>query len=122
MYFCSDNPAGDPHLFPLLGEVANASLTTCNYSGKVPPSYAGHACLNQVAIVLDFRSQYADENYVLARVCRLRIPPLFGHRVGAFHAPCGNSLFCFGCAALRVTVSLQISFGKTAEKISQEPP
>jgi single-strand DNA-binding protein len=47
---------------------------------------------------------------------------LFGHRFGAFHAPCGNSLFCFGYAALRVTVSLQILFGKNAEKISREPP
>jgi single-strand DNA-binding protein len=47
---------------------------------------------------------------------------LFGHRFGAFHAPCGSSLFCFGCAALRVTVSLQILFGKNAEKISPEPP
>jgi single-strand DNA-binding protein len=47
---------------------------------------------------------------------------LFGHRFGAFHAPCGSSLFCFGCAALRVTVSLHILFGKNAEKISPEPP
>jgi single-strand DNA-binding protein len=47
---------------------------------------------------------------------------LFGHRLGAFHAPCGNSLFCFGFAALQVTVSLQILFGKNAEKISPEPP
>jgi hypothetical protein len=43
-------------------------------------------------------------------------------RFGAFHAPCGNSLFCFGYAAPRVTVSLQILFGKNAEKISPEPP
>jgi single-strand DNA-binding protein len=41
---------------------------------------------------------------------------------GFFHAPCGSSLFCFGCAAIRVTVSLQILFGKKAEKISPEPP
>jgi single-strand DNA-binding protein len=52
----------------------------------------------------------------------LCIPPWFGHRFGTFHAPGGSSLFCFGCAALRVTVSLQILFGKNAEKISPEPP
>jgi hypothetical protein len=49
-------------------------------------------------------------------------PSLFGHRFGAFHAPGGSLLFCFGCAALRVTVSLQILFGKHAEKISPDPP
>ncbi len=54
--------------------------------------------------------------FALERVCCLRVPPLFGHRVGAFHAPCGSSLFCFGCAALRVTVSLQILFGRSARK------
>jgi len=47
---------------------------------------------------------------------------LFGHRFGAFHAPGGSLVFCFGCAALRVTVSLRILFGKYAEKISPDPP
>jgi hypothetical protein len=59
---------------------------------------------------------------LLWSVSAVMYPALFGHRFGPFHAPCGNSLFCFGCAALRVTVSLQILFGKTAEKISPEPP
>src|ERR1700733_9471200 len=107
------NPAGFSHLFPRLGDPATESLTTCNHGGELRPSWAGQACSNQPAIMLNFRNQGADENFALARVCRLRIPPLFGHRVGAFHAPRGSSLFCFGCAALRVTVSLQILFGNT---------
>jgi hypothetical protein len=37
-------------------------------------------------------------------------------------APCGNSLFCVGGAAPRVTLSLQILFGKNTGKISPEPP
>ena len=41
---------------------------------------------------------------------------------GAYPAPGGNSLFCFGFAAHRVTVSLQILFGKYTEKISPDPP
>ena len=45
-----------------------------------------------------------------------------GTASGHFRAPCGSSLFCFGCAALRVTVSLQILFGKYTEKISPDPP
>jgi len=35
-----------------------------------------------------------------------RIPPAFlGHSLGAIPAPGGTALFCFGYAALRVTVS-----------------
>jgi hypothetical protein len=49
-------------------------------------------------------------------------PHSLGHRFGAFHAPCGSSLFCFGSAALRVAVSLQILFAKKREKISPDPP
>ncbi len=116
MSFYADNPAGIPHLFPRLGKPANESFTTRNYGGELRRSCAGHARSKRAAIVLNFRSQCADENFALARVCRSRIPPLFGHRVGAIHAPCGSSLFCFGCAALRVTVSLQILFGKSARK------
>jgi hypothetical protein len=41
---------------------------------------------------------------------------------GQYRRPCGSSLLCFGCAALRVTVSLQILFAKFSEKISPEPP
>src|SRR5271156_7244004 len=67
-------------------------------------------------------AQDADENFALACVCHSVSHLLLRHRFGAFHAPCGSSLFCFGCAALRVTVSLQILFGKNAEKISPEPP
>jgi hypothetical protein len=47
---------------------------------------------------------------------------LFGHRFGGLPAPGGNSPFCFGCAALRVTVSLQIFFCKYIEKICPDPP
>ncbi len=47
---------------------------------------------------------------------------LLGPGFGAIPAPCGSSLFCFGTAALRVTVSGQILFAKCNEKISPEPP
>ena len=116
MSFYADNPATFPHLFPRPRELANESLTAHNYGGELLRSCPGHARSNQAAIAANFFCQEADENLALSRVCRFRIPPLFGHRVGAFHAPCGSSLFCFGCAALRVTVSLQILFGKSARK------
>jgi len=42
--------------------------------------------------------------------------------LGAWHAPGGNSLFCFGSTALRVTVSREILFANRGEKISPDPP
>lgn len=56
------------------------------------------------------------------RVLRVLHRPWFGHTLGAFHAPGGSSLFCFGSAALRVTVSLEIFFANRREKISRDPP
>jgi peptide methionine sulfoxide reductase MsrB len=55
-------------------------------------------------------------------VCRFASRSLLGHGFGAEPAPGGSSLFCFSSTALRVTVSLQILFGKYAEKISPDPP
>ena len=69
-----------------------------------------------------FIGQERDESFVPARVCRFVSRLLFGHGFGANSSPCGSSLFCFNCVALRVTVSLEILFGKYAEKISPEPP
>jgi single-strand DNA-binding protein len=43
------------------------------------------------------------------------------HRFGAFHAPGGSSLFCFGPAALQVTVSLEILFAERQRKDFSEP-
>ena len=70
----------------------------------------------------NFISRERDESYVPARVSRSVSRVLFGHCVRACPAPGGSSLFCFCSAALRVTVSLQILFGKYAEKISPDPP
>jgi hypothetical protein len=84
MSFCTDNPADLLHLFPRLGESAREILPTRNDGCGLPPCCAGRACSTQAAIVLNFLTQHADENFALACLCRLRIPPLFGHRVGAF--------------------------------------
>jgi hypothetical protein len=73
-------------------------------------------------MAVKFSSQDADENVAPACVCRSVSRLFLGHRFGAFHAPCGSSLFCFGCAALRVTVSLQIVVGKYTKEISRDPP
>src|ERR1700681_2574203 len=121
MSISAANPAGLPHLSLSMVERANKSLPRFNGGGELHPSCDRHASSERAVTAVAFRSQCPDETF--AEECLpLCIPPLFGHRFGAFHAPCGSSLFCFGYAALRVTVSLQILFAKSAEKISPEPP
>ena len=115
------NPTDLPHLSRRLVEQANNSLQARNGGGERRSCRGVISDAKGLAAVAGFYRGDADEGFALERVS-LCIPPLFGHRFGPFHAPCGSSLFCFGCAALRVTVSLQILFGKTAEKISPEPP
>ncbi len=73
-------------------------------------------------MLANFLDQDADGNFGPVCVCRYVSRLLFGHGFGANPAPCGSSLFCFSSTALRVTVSLQILFGKYAAKISPEPP
>src|ERR1035437_2520442 len=116
------NPAGLPHVSLGMVEWANKSLPRFNGGGELHSSCDGHASSNRAVIAVAFCSQRADDNFALARVCRYVSRLCSGTASGLSHAPCGSSLFCFGCAALRVTVSLQILFGKNAEKISPEPP
>src|ERR1700677_2897782 len=122
MSISAANPAGLPHVSLSMLERANSSLPRFNGGGELHSCCDGHASSNRAVIARAFCSQRADDNFALARVCRYVSRLCSGTASGLFHAPCGSSLFCFGCAALRVTVSLQILFGKNAEKISPEPP
>jgi hypothetical protein len=61
----------------------------------------------RAVMAMNFRSQDADENFGPVSVSRPASRLLHGHCFGAYPAPCGSSLFCFGYAALRVTVSLR---------------
>jgi hypothetical protein len=122
MSFLLANPAGFSHLFPHLVEGADKGVQGCNGGGGLHLAWADISARIGLRLRQTSAASCTDEHLALERVCRYVIPPLFGHRFGAFHAPCGNSLFCFGFAALRVTVSLQILFGKYTEKISQDPP
>src|SRR5271166_3926182 len=83
-----------------------------------PPSGVGQGPPRRAAVSADFIGRERDESYVPEHVSRSVSRVLFGHGFRACPAPGGSSLFCFSCTALRVTVSLQISFGKCAEKIS----
>ena len=116
------NPAALPHLCLCRVFKVNRCQNPCNGGGERPSFLRVPGRSNDAAVVANFRSRDTDENSVPACVCRFVSRLLHGHCFGAYPAPCGSSLFCFGCAALRVTVSLQILFGKNAEKISPEPP
>ena len=96
---------------------------TQHHSGWYSPSSrVGQRPPRRAAMSADFNDQERDESYVPERVSRSVSRVLFGHCFRAYPAPSGGSLFCFCSAALRVTVSLQILFGKYAEKISPDPP
>jgi hypothetical protein len=57
-------------------------------------------------MVVDFLGHGADGNFGYACVRRSVSRLLLGHCFGAYPAPGGTALFCFGFAALRVTVSV----------------
>ena len=101
MSFHAVNPAGFSHLSSCLVEQANQSLSTCNYGGELRPSYGGPSRSNRTAIAVNFRSQYADENFALERVCRYVSRLLLGHSFGAFPAPGGTRSSASHSAPLR---------------------
>jgi len=111
MSFRAANPAGFSHLSSCPVESANKSVSTRNYGGQLRPSYGGHARSNRAAIVATFRSQCADENVVLARVCRYVSRLLLGHSFGAFPAPGGAWSSASHLAPLRGLGSSRNKFG-----------
>jgi len=110
MWFHAGNPAGFSHLSPCLVEQATKSVSTRNNRGELRPSYGGHASSNRTAIAVNFRSQCADENFALARVCRYVSRLLLGHSFGAFPAPGGTRSSASHSASLRDLGSSQNKF------------
>jgi hypothetical protein len=80
------------------------------------------AQFSKLAMLAEFTRRDSNGSSGRESVSRFISRLLLGHGFGAIPAPCGNSLFCFGKAALRVTVSGQILCAKCSEKISPEPP
>ena len=104
------NPAGFFHLSSCLVEQANQSLSTCNYGGELRPSCGGPSRSNRTAIAVNFRSQCADDNFALERVCRYVSRLLLGHSFGAFPAPGGTRSSASHRAPLRGLGSSQNKF------------
>ena len=112
MSFHAANPAAFSHLSLCPVESANKSLSTRNYGGELRPYYGGHASSNPTAIAANFRSQCADENFALERVCRYVSPLLLGHSFGAVPAPGGARSSASHSAPLRGIGSSQNKFEK----------
>jgi hypothetical protein len=110
MSFHAANSAGFSDLFPCVMKQANKNFSTGNYGGELRPSYGGHASSNRIAIAVNFRSQCADENFPLARVCRYVCRLLLGHSFGAFPAPDGTRSSAWHSAPLRGLGSSQNKF------------
>src|SRR5580704_10084465 len=110
MSFLAANPADFAYLSPCPVESANKSLSTRIYGGELRPSYGGHASSNRTAIAVNFRSQCADENFDLERVCRYVSRLLLGHSFGAFPAPGGTRSSASHSAPLRGLGSSQNKF------------
>jgi hypothetical protein len=116
MSFLAANPAGFSHLSPCLVERAIVGLSTRSHGGELRPSCGGHACSYRTAITASLRSQHADENFALARVCRYVSRLLLGHRFGVFPAPGGARSSASRCAPLRGLGSSQDKFASRGKR------
>ena len=112
MSFLAANPAGFSALSLHSVERANARLPLGNGGGELRPSRGGHAVTSRTAITVDFRSQSADDNFALERVCRYVSRLLLGHSFGAFPAPGGTRSSASHSASLRGLGSSQNKFEK----------
>jgi hypothetical protein len=110
MSFHAANPAGFSYLSSCAVESANKTLSTRNSDGELRPSNDGTCRSNCTAIAVNFRSQCADENFALARVCRYVSRLLLGHSFGAFPAPGGTRSSASHFAPLRGLGSSQNKF------------
>ena len=119
MSFHAANPASFSYLSSCPVESANKSLSTRNYGGELRPSYGGHASSNRTAIAVNFRSQCADDNFALERVCRYVSRLLLGHSYGAFPAPGGTRSSASHSAPFGVPVPPKTSLSATAQNASQ---
>src|SRR6202166_5180761 len=119
MSFHAANPASFSHLSSCPVQSANKSLSTRNYGDELRPSCGGYASSNLAALAVNFRSQCADDNFALERVCRYVSRLLLGHSFGAFPAPGGTRSSASHFAPLRGLGSSQNKFEKHGKERPQ---
>ena len=99
-------PAALPHLSLRIVDQVNNSLPTRNDCSEPRSSCRVLSRSKRAAIPANFYGRDAYRNFGPEYVCRYVSRLVLGHCFGAYPAPCGSSLFCFDCVALRVTVSV----------------
>jgi hypothetical protein len=110
MSFHAANPADFSYQSSCPVESANKGRSPRNYGGELRTSYVGPCRSNRIAIAGNVRSQCADENFALERVCRYVSRLLLGHSFGAFPAPGGTRSSASHLAPLRGLGSSQNKF------------
>src|ERR1039458_6119185 len=101
MSFHAANPARFSHLSPRPVEQANKTPSDAERGWRIAPFLRRTRLSNRAAIAANFRSQCADDNFALGRVCRYVSRLLLGHSFGAFPAPGGTRSSASHCAPLR---------------------
>ena len=119
MSFHAASPTSFSYLSSCPVESANTSLSTRNYGGELLPSYGGHSRSNRSAIAVNFRSQCADENFALARVCRHVSVFCSVTASGPFRRPAALGLLLRIYRPFGVSVPPKTSLRTTAENASQ---
>ena len=104
MFTLAANSAASPSLSLSALEAANRCQTALESAENCLSFLGGQRRSNGCAIVQDFCSQIANENFGPMYVCRYVSRLLLGHCFGANPAPGGTAPLCFGYAALRVMV------------------
>ena len=111
MSFHAANPAGFSHLSSCLVESGEQEPFDAQLRWRIAPFLRRTlARSNRTAIAVNFRSQCADENFALERVCRYVSRLLLGHSFGAFPAPGGTRSSASHFAPLRGLGSSQNKF------------
>ena len=104
------NPAGLPHVSPCVVERGNKIFRACDDGSGSRPVCGEYSSSNRAAIAANFRSQCADDNFALERICRYVSRLLLGHSFGAIPAPGGTRSSASHCAPLRDLGSSQNKF------------
>ena len=119
MSFHAGSPARFSDLSLCIVEQANKSLSTRNYGGQLRPSYVGPCRSNRTAIAVNFRSQAADENFALERVCRYVSVFCSVTASGPFRRPAALGLLLRIARPFGVSVPPKTSLRTTAKNASQ---
>jgi hypothetical protein len=101
------NPAAQPNSSLKAPSVASASCGKRNGECSMPSFDGAYSTPRRAAVWASFRRRDAEDDFAASGSPPPRIPLLYsGSRFGPVRRPAAGSLFCFGFAALRVTVSI----------------